>query len=656
MKNRWNDAETKKFIDDPLALRVYTSRLLGQEEDLVLHGGGNTSVKIRDINLFGEDEEILYVKGSGWDLATIEAEGFAPVKMQPLMLMAMLEHLDDTEMVRQQRMAMTNPSAPNPSVEAILHAIIPYKFVDHTHADAVLTISNTPDGQERIKEIYGAGHLIVPYVMPGFILAKEIYKRTKHIDWTSIRGIILMNHGIFTFHNDAKTSYDNMIAAVTLAEEYLVKNNAKTVEGTATGKKDPLQVAQLRKQVSLAAKKAMLARHEDSAYATAFSNEPKAAAISGRGPLTPDHIIRTKRTPAILTGDAEKDIAAYVIDYNKYFKEHRNIKHISLDAAPRWAVWPQHGVVYFDNSINGIRIIHDIAQHTIKAITQAEQLGGWTALPVKDLFEMEYWSLEQEKLKKSGKPKPMQGKIALITGAASGIGKACVEQLVQEGAVVAALDIDPKIHEYFQRDEVFAVACDVTNSVQIKNAIEETVSRFGGLDMLVANAGIFPKSYSIGEMDEAVWNKSIGINLTSQQQLLQYCLPYLELGIDPAIVIIGSKNVPAPGAGAAAYSVAKAGLTQLGRIAAMEFGAKGIRVNMVHPNAVYDTGIWTNEVLEARAKQYGQTVEEYKTSNILKTEITSKDVAQLVVTMLGSSFSKITGAQIPIDGGNDRVI
>lgn len=656
MINRWNDHEAKNYINDPLQLRVYTSRLLGQEEDLVLHGGGNTSVKITEKNLFGEEEEILYVKGSGWDLATIEAAGFAPVKMKPLLQMAALETLEDTEMVRQQRMAMTNPSAPNPSVEAILHAIIPYQYVDHTHADAVVAISNTPNGEERIKELYGKDHLIVPYVMPGFILAREIYKLTKNIDWNSIQGIILMNHGIFTFHNEAKTSYGNMIAAVSKAEEYLERKNAKTVTGATTGKKAPLQVAQFRKQVSVAAKKAMLARHDDSAFVTAFSKLTNVSEISGRGPLTPDHIIRTKRTPAIFTGHAENDIADYTNNYNHYFKEHSGPDHLSLDAAPRWAVWPEYGVLYADNSVQGLRIIHDIAQHTIKAITQAEQLGGWKALPVKDLFEMEYWSLEQEKLKKGGKPKPMQGKIALVTGAASGIGKACVELLLQEGAAVTAIDISHSVNEIFNRGEVYAVQCDVTSREQMRSAIEETVNRFGGLDMLVLNAGIFPKSYSIAEMDETVWNKSLNINLTSQQQLLQYCLPYLELGIEPGVVIIGSKNVPAPGPGAAAYSVAKAGLTQLGRIAAMEFGAKGIRVNMIHPNAVYDTAIWTEEVLAARAKHYGQTVEEYKTSNILKTEITSKDVAQLVVTMLGPSFSKITGAQVPIDGGNDRVI
>jgi NAD(P)-dependent dehydrogenase (short-subunit alcohol dehydrogenase family) len=292
----------------------------------------------------------------------------------------------------------------------------------------------------------------------------------------------------------------------------------------------------------------------------------------------------------------------------------------------------------------------------MKAIRQAEQLGGWQALPEKDLFDVEYWSLEQAKLKKAGAAPPMSGKVALVTGAASGIGKACVERLLAAGAVVAALDVNPAVVAVFSKKEVLGIACDVTDVTALQSAIEKTVLHFGGLDMVVSNAGIFTKSMAIGETDEVLWQKSMAVNLTSHRQLLQACLPYLELGESPAVVVIGSKNVPAPGPGAAAYSVAKAGLTQLARIAALEFGKKGIRVNVLHPNAVYDTAIWTDEVLQARAAHYGQSVEQYKTSNVLGVEVTSGDVAELAVLMLGSVFSKVTGAQLPVDGGNERVI
>lgn len=656
MKSNWKDSEAKKLKGDLLKLRVYTSRLLGNNEDLVMHGGGNTSVKIKETNIFGEEEEILYVKGSGWDLATIEAPGFAPVKLSALHRLAQLDTLSDVDMVKNQRMAMTNPSAPNPSVEAILHAIIPYTFVDHTHADAVVTVTNTPGGKKRIQEIYGNKILIIPYVMPGFILAKKIYEMTKNIDWNSIDGMVLMNHGVFTFHDDPKVSYEKMISIVDASEKYLKKQGANPIKGKGKGKVDGLQIARLRKKVSEVWNKPVLAKLDRSASAKTFSELSNVAKITARGPLTPDHIIRTKRTPMMVSDSPKKDLEKYVKDYKAYYEKYNTGEQTLLDQAPRWAIVPGSGVVSFGPTVKHTRIIEDIARHTQRAIFQAEHLGGWKALGKGDLFEMEYWSLEQAKLKKAGKPKSMQGKVAIVTGAASGIGKACVESLIEQGAVVTGLDIAPAIEGMFPQKEALGIRCDVTSEKQLKKAIEETIATFGGIDMLVSNAGIFPKSARIADMDGKLWDKSLELNVTSHQRLLQLLIPYLEVGFDPAVVIIASKNVPAPGPGAAAYSVAKAGLTQLGRVAAMELGGKGIRVNIIHPNAVYDTAIWTDEVLQARAKHYGLTVKEYKTNNMLKVEVTSRDVADLATAMLGKTFAKITGAQVPIDGGNERVI
>jgi len=656
MKNLWNEREARKMKNDLLQLRVYTSRLLGQEEDLVMHGGGNTSVKIARKNIFGEEEDILYVKGSGWDLATIEARGFAPVRLSALLKLAELDTLSDLDMVKYQRMAMIDPGAPNPSVEAILHAIIPFAFVDHTHADAVVTMTNTPKGKQRIQDAFGKRVLIIPYVMPGFILAKKIYEMTRGLDWSTIEGMILLNHGVFTFHDDPKVSYSRMIDLVTTAETYLKQKGVKAIKGQKGSKPDTLQIARMRKRVSDLWGTPVLSRLSNSAEAVAFSTLPEVKRITNRGPLTPDHIIRTKRTPVVLSNDFEKDLDRYSIQYHQYFEKHHASGQQELDAAPRWAIWPGIGTIAFGATIKNVQIIEDISRHTRKAIYQAEQLGGWRALSQKHLFEMEYWSLEQAKLKKAGNPKSMQGRIALVTGAASGIGRACVEQLLQQGAVVAALDINPDLFAHFPQREVLTIKCDVTSKAQVKKAIEKTITSFGGLDIIISNAGIFPPSATIAQMDGHTWQKSMQINLTSHQQLMQLSLPYLELGFDPAIVVIGSKNVQAPGPGASAYSVAKAGLTQLCRVAALELGAKGVRVNIIHPNAVFDTGVWQKEVLETRAAHYGMTVSEYKKNNVLKTEVTSQDVATLAVTMLGPVFSKVTGAQVPIDGGNDRVI
>jgi len=656
MNSIWRDNEAKKLKGNLLKLRVYTSQLLGKNEDLVMHGGGNTSVKINEKNIFGEKDDILYVKGSGWDLGTIEAAGFAPVKLKVLQQLADLDSLTDVEMVKYQRMAMTNPAAPNPSVEAILHAIIPYTFVDHTHADAVVTVTNSPGGKERIQEIYGDKILIIPYVMPGFILAKEIYNMTKGIDWDNLDGMILMNHGVFTFHNDPKVSYEKMIDIVSKSEKYLKKQSAISIIGISGSKIDTLHIANIRKQVSEIRGVPILTRLDDYSQSVAFSKLPEVKKIINRGPLTPDHIIQTKRTPVVITKNLEKDLSDFVNDYRDYFNKYNTGDQTLLDQAPRWAILPGVGSLSFGPTAKHLIIIEDIVQHTKKAIYQAEKLGGRKPLGKADLFEMEYWSLEQAKLKKAGNSKPMEGKIAIVTGAASGIGKACVERLVNAGAVVAGLDIDPSVNDCFKQKEILGIQCDMTNEKQLKNTIEKVVAHFGGIDMLISSAGIFPKSTRIENMDNQLWEKSLAINVSSHQKFLQLCIPYLELGFDPAVVIIGSKNVAAPGPGASAYSVAKAGLAQLGRVAALELGERGIRVNMIHPNAVYDTALWTDEVLKERAKNYGLTVKEYKTNNVLQVEVTSEDVADLSVSMLGKTFSKITGAQVPIDGGNDRVI
>jgi rhamnose utilization protein RhaD (predicted bifunctional aldolase and dehydrogenase)/NAD(P)-dependent dehydrogenase (short-subunit alcohol dehydrogenase family) len=656
MKSLWDNKTAEPFANDPLAMRVYTSRLLGQEPSLVLHGGGNTSVKASVTNLFGETEELLYVKGSGWDLATIEAAGFAPVRMKVLKQMAELDQLSDTDMVNLQRSAMTDPAAPNPSVEAILHALIPFAYVDHTHTDAVVTISNTGNGEARIRELYGDRVLIVPYVMPGFILAKTIANLTRDANWSALDGIVLLNHGVFTFAGDARQSYENMIELVSMAELYLQTHAQIADSENSPENEELLKLAALRRAVSKARGKPVITYLSNENDAIAFSSLPNIESISTRGPLTPDHVIRTKRTAMTVGDDAEASVKQFTADYQSYFDANNDGSLICLDRAPRWAVWPGHGTLSFDTTQKGAAIIADIIRHTRSAITKAEALGGWKALPEKDIFELEYWELEQAKLKKGGTSPMFSGKVALVTGAASGIGQACVRSLISHGAVVCAIDINPAIVGLFNHHGVIEAVCDVTDNEAMKKTVDDTVRHFGGLDILISNAGLFPLSEQIEQMNESTWEKSMTVNLTSHRQLLTLCIPYLKQGIDPAIVIMASKNVPAPGPGAGAYSVAKAGLTQLARVAALELGEYGIRVNALHPNAVFDTAIWTDEVLEKRARNYGLSIKEYKTNNILKVEVTSRDVAELACQLAGPIFAKTTGAQLPIDGGNDRVI
>ena len=656
MRSRWNDEEAGAF-EDPLALRAYTSRLIGGDDDLVLHGGGNTSVKTSVADLFGELQDVLYVKGSGWDLASIEPAGFAPVRLNTLKRMAELDHLSDTDMVKHQRAAMLDPAAPNPSVEAILHAIIPRRYVDHTHADAVITLSNTPDGEGIVRQVYGERVLVVPYVMPGFRLAKVVARMIADVDWGALEGIVLMSHGIFTFADDARESYERMIRLVDDAERCLESRDALRVARSDTAREiSPFGLSGLRQAVSFAAEKPMLVRIDDSVEAVGFSELGDLRSIAGRGPLTPDHIIRTKRVPMVVGNDPDRSVAEFIDDYKRYFLDNTDGTQVCLDPAPRWGVWPEHGILSFGSSISEADAVADIARHTARSIQRAEALGGWRALPEKDLFEVEYWELEQAKIRKAGHGPPFQGRIALVTGAGSGIGKACVKALLDRGAVVVALDVQGLISAEFARPEVKTIECDVTNADRLRDSVDRGIKEFGGLDMVVSNAGNFPAGRSIEDMDDDTWNSSVELNLSSHQRLLRYCIPYLKNGIDPAVVFVGSKNVPAPGRNAAAYSAAKAGLAQLARVAALELGEFGIRVNTVHPNAVFDTGVWTESVLESRAGSYGMSVEQYKTNNVLKTRVAAADVAEVICELIGARFAKTTGAQIPIDGGNERVI
>ena len=657
MNSLWSDSEAGKFPGD-LGQRVYTSRLLGRDKSLVLHGGGNTSVKITEKNLLGEDETLLYVKGSGWDLEHIEAAGFSPVRIDHLLKLAKLKQLSDPQMVNELRTHMTQASAPTPSVEAILHAILPYQYVDHTHADAVITITNTADGLARIREIYGDNVVVVPYVMPGFDLARRCAEQFAADVRKNTIGMVLMNHGIFSFGKTAQESYERMIDLVTWAENYLAKSKAWVLPEASEkpeAKSLRRELAALRRELSVTAGfPVILAAHEDPA-SLSFARRDDVATISQQGPATPDHVIRTKRLPMI-----GRDVKAYAEAYKKYFNEHapkvREPKTM-LDPAPRIVLDREFGVATVGHSVKDAAIAYDIYVHTMEIIQRATLQGGYKALPAKDIFDVEYWDLEQAKLKGGGKPPVFAGEIALVTGAASGIGKACVDSLLARAAAVAGLDINASITNLFDRPDYLGLVCDVTDEKQLSDALEKTVRHFGGLDMLILNAGMFPPGRRIDALTMTEWDKVMRLNLDSNLMLMREAHPLLKLAPGGGrVVVIGSKNVPAPGPGAAAYSASKAALNQLARVAALEWGADYIRINSLHPNAVFDTGIWTEEVLAARAKHYGLTVEQYKKNNVLKTEVTSRDVAELAAEMCGPLFAKTTAAQVPVDGGNERVV
>lgn len=657
MRSLWSEDEAAGFPGD-LGLRVYTSRLLGREASLVLCGGGNTSVKIQERNLVGDEEIILYVKGSGADLARIDESGFSPVRMAHLLRLAKLPSLSDARMVNELRTHMTRASAPTPSVEAILHAILPHRYVDHTHADAVIAVSNAPSGESRLREIYGEAVVVIPYVMPGFDLARLCAERFPAEAGPRTEGMVLLSHGIFSFGESARESYERMIALVTRAEEYLARRAAWSLPApTARPEAAPRrrEIASLRQAVSRAAGFPLVLSVSDDARFLAFARRPDAAAISQRGPATPDHVICTKRLPLL-----GRDVEGYAAAYRRYFEEHApsaREQKTMLDPAPRAILDPELGCCAAGRSAREAAEVLAIYRHTMDVIERAELLGGWRALSARDLFEVEYWDLEQAKLRARGEPPPLAGEVALVTGAASGIGRACADSLLARGAAVVGLDLDPAVERPAAGPGFLGLVCDVTSPEGVGRALEAGVRAFGGLDILILNAGIFPGGRRIESLADEEWRRVLSVNLDANLSLLREAHPLLRLA--PAggrVVAIGSRNVPAPGPGAAAYSASKAALTQLARVAALEWGAEGIRVNVLHPDAVFDTGIWTAEVLEARARSYGMTVEQYRKRNVLGTEVRARDVAELAAELCGPLFARTTGAQIPVDGGNDRVI
>ncbi|EDM26531.1 short chain dehydrogenase [Lentisphaera araneosa HTCC2155] len=654
MKSLWNDQEAAKFADDDLAMRVYTSRLLGQSEDLVLHGGGNTSVKSTQKDIFGNEVEVLYIKGSGWDLKTIEKAGFSPERQKECLQLAAMPELSDVEMVKQLRLALLDPAAPNGSIETLVHACIPFKYVDHSHADAIVVVSNSDDYRDQLEDLFPE-LLILPYVMPGFDLAKQFDKVVKDGLLEGKKGVILIGHGLFTFADDAKESYELHIEAVDKAEKLILEKRQEARQESSAGELNLLELAKIRKTVSDLRGSAVTIKVNQSKEAVGFSNRSDVNSIATRGTLTPDHSIRTKRTPVIIGDDSTQALESFKADHEAYFARNAGAEHTILDPAPRWGVWKGQGILSFGVNTKEAGQISDIAGHTANGIQDAEALGGWSPVSEKDLFEIEYWELEQRKLKKGGSKPMLQGQVAIVTGAAAGIGRKCAEDLMSHGALVVGIDISPSI-ESFTSASSLGLVCDIGKEDQLKAVVEKTVATFGGLDLIICNAGIFTAGEYVEDLDSNKWDATLRINLTANQLLVKYAAPYLKLGIEPAVLFVGSRNVGAPGPGAAAYSVSKAGLTQLARVLSLELAPNGIRVNVIHPDAVFDTDLWTPEALARSAERYGMTIEEYKTRNLLKTEIKSANIAEMCTAMVGPLFSKTTGAQVPVDGGNDRII
>ena len=691
MQNRFSHQEAAGFGEQysdcspVLAMRVYTSRLIGRDESLVLHGGGNTSAKDTVVNLLGDEVEVLYIKGSGWDLATIEPAGLPALDLPYLRRLRALKELSDEEMVNQFRTHLLDSRAPNPSIETLVHAFLPHRFIDHTHADAIVTLTNLPDGEAHLRKALGEKIAILPFIMPGFPLAKamaELYERQPEAE-----AIILMHHGIFTFGEDGRSAYERMIDYVGRAESYLAaaeKKSKRVAVKTVTQPEATLVLPALRGALSFTGPHEGGRRHfslhlRQTPEILAALARPDAEQLFTTGVLTPDHVIRTKNYPlflqlAGLTGGGEiqaavhEGVQAYRAAYEAYFAAQvatKRVKRVQLDAMPRLVVVPGLGVVAAGFTPKAARVAADIAEHTVLAKVAGAALGPYRELEPGSIFDMEYWSLEQAKLGKA-KPLPLEGRVALVTGGGGAIALGIGRKLLEAGARVFLSDIDAgrlqavcdRLAARFGTAMVSPLVMDVTDGESVRGALATLIRDSGGLDILVPNAGIAHVA-RLEELEIAQFQKVMAVNCFGVFEVIKAAVPiFRQQGTGGHIIINSSKNVFDPGPAFGAYSASKAGAHQLGKIAALELAELGVRVNMVNADAIFDadgvaSGLWDvvgPDRMRARNLDPEGLREYYRNRNLLKTEVLADHVGNAVV-FFAAGLTPTTGATLPVDGG-----
>ena len=687
MKNLWSDrdAETcvkhyaKQGVARDLALRVYTTRLLGGEPRLVLHGGGNTSVKTRMRDLSGNDAEVLCVKGSGWDMGSIEPAGLPAVRLAPLLGLLKLGALSDEDMVNVQRGNLIDSGSPNPSVETLLHAFIPRAYIDHTHSNAVLALTDQPDGEALCREVFGAKMGYVPYIMPGFALAKkaaEIYRKNPDVE-----GLILLKHGIFTFGATAKEAYGRMIRHVTAAEARIRRACAREAHDKSGHK--IFAARALPKKIAPVAEVAPIlrgllaipvnpARREWKRLVLDFRTGPAVRAfVDGRdlarygraGTATPDHVIRTKQKPLIVPAPeagkldafkagAQKALADYVADYRAYFaRNNRRFKGAKkeLDPVPRVVLAPGLGLFGLGESKKAAKIAADLAETNVQVIRDAEALGRYQVIPEPDTFDVEYWSLEQAKLGK-GAEKPLARHVVAVTGAGSGIGRATAMAFAAEGAEVCVLDRDADAAQAVAKAvKGLAVPCDVTDPRSVDAAFDRIAATFGGLDILVSNAGAAWQG-RIGDVDDAILRESFELNFFAHQRVARHAVRIMRAqGLGGCLLFNTSKQAINPGRDFGPYGLPKAATLFLMKQYALDHGADGIRSNAVNADRIR-SGLLTGDMIASRSKARGVSEADYMAGNLLGQEVTAEDVAREFVAL--ALAKKTTAAIVTVDGGN----
>ena len=679
MKSNWSDSDAKKFVNDyapkgvneDLALRTYTTRLLGSDPKMVLHGGGNTSVKTTVKDQLGEDVEVICIKGSGWDMGVIEPAGLPAVRLEPLRRLRKLDKLSDEDMVNYQRINLLDSTSPNPSVETLLHAFLPHKFIDHVHSTAVLALTDQPDNKALVQEVYGSRVAYVPYTIPGFALAKavaDVFDKNPKVE-----GLVLLQHGIFTVGDTASQAYSRMIEFVTMAEERL-----KLQRKQAIAAKLPSDIASLpeiapilrgavaiEKNPLAGTAKRQILDFRTNPQILAYVNGAELSRYSQVGVVTPDHTIRTKNWPVIVPApqagkleqwskDVHEAVDAFVARYHRYFEANNAkspVKKKELDPLPRVILVPGVGMFGIGASAKDAAIAADIAENAIAVITDAEAMGEYRSISEYDMFEVEYWSLEQAKLGKSNE-KSLARQVAVITGGASGIGAATAKAMAKEGAEVAILDRDLEAAKAAAKKiggKALAVECDVTNPQSVRAAFDAVVSAFGGVDIVVSNAGAAWQG-AIGHVDDETLRKSFELNFWAHQAVAQHATRImLAQGTYGCLLFNTSKQAVNPGKDFGPYGLPKAATLFLVKQYALDHGKDGIRANAVNADRIR-SGLLTDDMVAARSKARGLSEADYMAGNLLKREVTAEDVADAFVYL--ATASKTTAAVVTVDGGN----
>jgi rhamnose utilization protein RhaD (predicted bifunctional aldolase and dehydrogenase)/NAD(P)-dependent dehydrogenase (short-subunit alcohol dehydrogenase family) len=676
MQNLWSDAAAEEAVtryaaqgvNRDLALRTYTTRLLGGVAALVLHGGGNTSVKTKMTDLLGEELDVLCVKGSGWDMGKIEPPGLPAVRLDPLLKLRKLDRLSDEDMVNFQRINLLDASSPNPSVETLFHAFLPHQFIDHTHANAVLALTDQPDGMKICREVYGDRAALVDYVMPGFALAKMAGDAAAAAP--KAEGLVLYRHGIFTWGETAKAAYDRMIEFVTMAEDRLAKGR----KSHATVKL-PDALAGAAEVAPILRGLAAIPSGEDGAFKRfvlefrtsekirAFVDGADVARYSQSGVITPDHVIRTKPKPLLLpapesgdlagfTAAAKAAFAAYAEDYKAYFARNNanaSPKKTMLDTMPRVLLVPGLGLFALGKSSKDAKVNADVAANAVDTILDVEAIGRFESITEADLFDVEYWSLEQAKLGKEAE-KRFARQIVAVTGGASGIGFATAQAFAAEGAEVALIDRDAEAAAAAAKKlGGIGIGCDVTDPADVRRAFDKIAATYGGVDILVSNAGAAWQG-RIGEVDDATLRASFELNFFAHQSVAQNAVRIMKTQATGGCLLFNvSKQAVNPGPDFGPYGLPKASTLFLVRQYAVDYGKDGIRANAINADRVR-TGLLTDEMVKSRSKARGLSEKDYMSGNLLGREVKASDVAQAFVAL--AAAEKTTAAVLTVDGGN----